>query len=428
MKEAVINWNGFLNDLEHQVLSAQISNQVLALIVVQIRHLPIYNFRLGFQGGEAIIAEMLARLGKSMKRALCIERIAPDRFAVVVPQIGVPELLAISARKLLADLAEPFMVGREIVSVTAAIGISQYPDHGATAEALMSEVEWSLHSTIGDATAFHITTKTHSDQQLMLMQMGADLHTAIADESLSLYYQPKLDLKTLAPVASEALMRWTLPDGTRITPDQFIPVAEASGSIHKLTQWAINTALREGVEVNFPDRDYSVAVNVSASSIYDPGLVTIVESALAIWDLPPQLFTLEVTESMLIKNPELCFRHLSRIREMGVKIAIDDFGTGFSSLSYFKTIPADEIKIDQSFIKAMADNDDDEKIVGSIIDLAHKFGLQVVAEGIQSAPVLHKLQALGCDIGQGYYLAKPMVLEDYQRWLKGVEKAPGGRG
>ena len=219
-------------------------------------------------------------------------------------------------------------------------------------------------------------------------------------------------------------MRWTQADATSISPDEFIPVAETSGAIFKLTEWAINTALREGAEINADGGAYAVAVNLSAGIIYDRALVEIVESALAIWDLPAPLLTLEVTESSLMKNPNLCFENLSAIRELGARVSIDDFGTGYSSLSYFKDIPADEIKIDQSFVTSMCRSPADEKIVGLIVDLSHKFGLEVVAEGIESETTLEKLQAMGCDLGQGFYFARPMDAVSYRRWLEEADGPP----
>src|SRR5690606_15989954 len=196
---------------------------------------------------------------------------------------------------------------------------------------------------------------------------------------------------------ADALMRWAPSIDNPVSPDHFIPLAETSGKIQGLTEWALNTAMRETMELD-PDGALSVSVNVSASSLYDPNLVLAVESGLAIWGLPPRRLTLEITEGALMKNPALCFEHLARLRALGVRVAIDDFGTGFSSLAYFKAIPADEVKIDQAFVRHMATDDQDARIVQLVIDLAHAFGLKVVAEGVESGEALARLGDLHCDL------------------------------
>ena len=415
---APINWNNFTETLENDVLAAQLSHSVLALIIVHVQQLPFYNFRLGFRGGEAIIAHVMGQLRSTLSRATRIERIAPDRVGVIITEVEVPELLSLSARKIINHLAAPLTVGDEIISVAATVGISIFPEHADSAEALISEAELSLRAVDDNARPFHIPVAARSEEHLTVLQMGDDLQHAIADERLTLHYQPKVDLHSRRPVAAETLMRWTTAEGRRISPDLFIPVAEASGSIFRLTEWAVNTALREGGEINGSCDAYGVAVNLSAKTIYDPALIHIVESALAIWDLAPEHLTLEVTESSLMKDPKACFKNLSRIRDQGVRISIDDFGTGFSSLSYFKAIPADEIKIDQSFVRNMADHDADAKLVGLIIDLARTFGLHVVAEGIETDVTAARLQDMGCDVGQGFLFAPAMDLDTYCRWLE----------
>lgn len=413
-----IEWKSFVSTLSQHVAYAERHGGIFALITIQIRQLPLYNFRLGFEGGEAIVAEIAARAAATLKKAAAIARIAPDKIGVIVRDVGMPELLPVSAQKVIDSLAQPFLFHGQPVSLEASIAISVFPQHGSTAEALMSEAEFSLARTLERTSSYHIPAKTSSERYLSLLQIQNDLQSAIAYGNLSLNYQPKLDLQTLEPVASEALVRWVTDSGKVITPEQFIHVAEVSGDINRLTEWAINAALREGSQLTVDGREYAVGVNISAPSIYHPSFIVMVQNALAIWDLSPQSLTLEITETILMKNPETCFKTLSSIRDMGVRISIDDFGTGFSSLSYFKKIPADEIKIDQSFIKALCENPDDEKIVASIVDLSHKFGQRVVGEGIESRGTLDKLRDMGCDIGQGYYLARPMDIETYQGWLE----------
>ncbi|MGD9660898.1 MAG: putative bifunctional diguanylate cyclase/phosphodiesterase [Porticoccaceae bacterium] len=412
-----INWSGFVEDLRTHTHSAAESNNVLALIIVEIRQLGICNSLWGFDAGEFVVQDVQQRLTAMLKNAVTVERIAPGRIALIVTDIAIPELISVSAQKMINGLSKSIVFKGQSIKVDVSLGISIFPQHGASAESLLCEAELALETAVSRTCAFYVAENPYSDKYSALFRVHDNLQQAIANENLGLNYQPKFDLKTRLPVASEALMRWNLPDGGRVHPEEFIPVAEASGIIEQLTDWVINTALREIAELDDLNPDIGVAVNVSATSIYDPAFILTIESALAIWGVPPQRLTLEITETLLMQNPRLCFSHLSQLRELGVKVSIDDFGTGFSSLSYFKIIPADEIKIDQSFVKAMNRNSDDEKIVESIIRLAHNFGHKVVAEGIENNETLDKLEAMGCDVGQGYLLAKPMAMDKYRHWL-----------
>lgn len=413
-----ICWGAFLKALRQHVATAGPAQQSIALILIEIQPFHIYNFQFGFEAGETIAAEVLTRLKNYIKKAVVLERIGVNEFAVIIEDVPIQELLFLSAQRIVDALRIPITVGDEALALDPYLGISLFPDHGQSAEALVSEARIALQRARDSGTAYHITLKKDSEKRLAQWQMEADLNRALATDGLRLCYQPKLNLQSLTPSTSEALMRWQLPNGQTIYPSRFIPVAEASGVIHQFTEWAINTALREVAELTPENGDeLSVAVNVSTTSIYDRSLAFTVESALAIWNIAPHRLTLEITESSLIKNPQLCFKHLSELREIGAKIAIDDFGTGFSSLSYFKSIPADEIKIDKSFVKHMVTNEDDAKIVELIIELGHKFNLQVVAEGIEDRETLKALQALQCDYGQGYHIAKPMDYQSYQNWL-----------
>lgn len=419
MDAGTIQWASFFKVLETRIAECGDKGGVVALFVIQLRHHSLYNYRLGFEGGEAVIQEIARRAELTFKKGSVLQRIAPDRLGAVLLDIKVPELLPLVAKKLAVSLAEPFVVEGRPVTIDTGIGFALYPSQGGTGEALMSEAEVSLGvASRGTNRRFKMPNKTFSEKHLSRLQIENDLQVAIANGNLTLSYQPKVDLRKLEPVASEALIRWVREDGENVTPDQFIHIAEATGDIDALTEWVVNTALRETSQLPGGENRYAVGVNISAPSIYDAGFLTTVERALDIWDIPPTSFTIEITESVFAKDTETCFRHLSQLRELGVKISIDDFGTGFSSLSYFKNIPADEIKIDQSFISSICQSVEDRKIVEAIIDLSHKFDLSVVAEGIEDAATLEALCAMGCDIGQGYYLAKPMSFHRYREWLE----------
>lgn len=418
-----IKWQSFIAELRRSIVSARDDHKTLALIIVEIRQFHVLSLQHGFNNSEALVRLMLERTSACMKNATTVTRIGSDKLVIILSDVAVPELMPIAAQKIFTALTSPYTIYGAEMTISPGIGVALFPQHAATAEALMAEAEFSLAISLDTAAPYVVACESLAAGNLLTSEMENNLHHALFNDQIKLYYQPQINLTSLQPEGAEALMRWVLPDGNTTSPSQFIPLAESSGKITRLTEWALNTAMREMVALESQGQPLSVSVNVSPESIYDPDLLVTVESALAIWGLSAQRLTLEITESTLIKNHELCFKHLSQLRELGIKIALDDFGTGFSSLSYFKSIPADEIKIDQSFVKNMEGNNDDVKIIELIIDLSHKFGLQVVAEGIESKEVLLQLQAMGCDYGQGYYMARPMEFSAYRQWLASYDAA-----
>jgi len=415
-----LNWHQFCDQLSLAIDEANAEGRNLALIGVRLKQFYLFSARHGIEGGEDLVKRAFGKLEGALNKIAFIHRVSPDTIALVIPHVKMPELLVVGAKRIVDQLAATGP-DDEALSIEASVAVALFPDHGHDASSLLGELNLGLRRNEKHSVSYHVAKTPEMSSHIQRLEMRRQLRSAISNQDLELVYQPKIDLKTLRPVSCEALMRWILPDGKIVRPQEFIPAAEASGQIHRLAEWAIHTAMREAME--WPD-SCSVAVNVSATSIYDPDFVDTIRSALAIWGLPPERLIIELTETLLMSDTELCFRQLSRIRDMGVKIAIDDFGTGFSSLSYFKTIPADELKIDQSFVIGMKNNEDDEKIVALIIELAHKFGLRVVAEGIESRQVLVRLQELGCDVGQGFYLAKPMVIGNFNNWMSRF--SPGG--
>jgi EAL domain-containing protein (putative c-di-GMP-specific phosphodiesterase class I) len=222
----------------------------------------------------------------------------------------------------------------------------------------------------------------------------------------------------LRPVGVEALMRWTSRTRGVVSPDVFIPIAERTGQIKVLTIWAMNTALRQSAEWQHPFGNLSVAVNVPAELVAQPDLPDLVENALKLWGHRELVqLAIEITERSLVAAPEHSFGILSRIRELGVKVSIDDFGTGYSCLAYFRNIPADELKIDKSFVAGLLGDPACVEIASVIIDLAHRFGLTVVGEGVEDEATMAVLRERKCDVAQGYLCGRPMTTEQFQYWL-----------
>ncbi len=236
--------------------------------------------------------------------------------------------------------------------------------------------------------------------------------------TLEVAYQPKMDILTSRVVGVEALARWNHPVLGPIPPDEFIPLAEHSTLITPLTMLVLRRALEEAVRWRATVGDFSVAVNISPRSLLDPGFVNEVARELARVDLPPGALILEITETNLMTDPERAIKALHRLRAIGVRLSVDDLGTGYSSLAYLQRLPVDEIKIDRSFLTAFHDPSA-QAVVGTIVDLGHRLGKQVVAEGVEVSASLDALRQLGCDCAQGYWIARPMPAGDLTRFLEG---------
>jgi sensor c-di-GMP phosphodiesterase-like protein len=237
-----------------------------------------------------------------------------------------------------------------------------------------------------------------------------------------MHYQPQVRVSDLRPVGVEALMRWDSRSRGRVPPDVFIPIAERTGLIKKLTIWALNTALRQSSQWKHDWGELTVAVNLPAALVAQYDLPDLVENAMKLWGREGVVLVLEVTERSLM-DAKHSFDILSRLRALGARVSIDDFGTGYSCLAYFKDIPADELKVDRSFVSGLLTDTASVHVSSLIVDLAHRFRLSVVAEGVEDEPTLNALRGLGCDTAQGYLFGKALPSDDMQKWLEGAAAA-----
>lgn len=411
------NWVTFVEHLSQKINESTVTNESLALFILEISDFHHYIARHGFQAGEKLIEAVRASLMSEVNHLSHMQRIASDRFALILAGHMEPELLSLGADKIIQTLANQLEVDGKQVHVTATLGGASFPHQASTAEGLIAYALSSLKTANDMGYPYYLGVTDEEVSPADTWSLTNELKNALVAEGLFLAYQPKLDLRSNQVTCSEALMRWRTQDKRLVPPSRFIPIAENSGIIHDLTDWAIHTALREITQLSVPEKQLGVAINLSSSSVYDENLLTTLSSALEIWGLAPDCLTLEITESVLIREPQKCFRNLSALRDSGIKISIDDFGTGYSSFSYFKNIPATELKIDQSFVRAMTSSEDDARIVEMIIELSHKFGLKVVAEGVEDRPTLDFLSKLGCDFAQGYYVSKPLSIQELQDFL-----------
>ena len=324
----------------------------------------------------------------------------------------------LAANKILRTAAEPVSAGGQHATVRLSIGVAMHPAHGRTPEQLMQCAEIALLEAWKTQAATVVYTERKAEELVAGWDLETQLANALEHGDLVMNYQPKLSLPKLEVVGCEALMRWNRPDAGNVPPEIFIDVAEMTGQIDPLTRFAFHRALRQLGEWPKGLGPVGVAVNVTPSIICNPELVEAIRGAAGLWSVPLDRLTVEVTENALMVDRERSHRVLTELREMGVRISIDDFGTGYSSLSYLKQVPADELKIDKSFVMNMLADEADARIVAQVVALGHSFGLEVVAEGVESPEVAAKLADMGCDFAQGFHYAKPLSPQDFPGWVQ----------
>jgi EAL domain-containing protein (putative c-di-GMP-specific phosphodiesterase class I) len=300
--------------------------------------------------------------------------------------------------------------------VETSVGITLYPEHGNAPASLIRRADVAMYAAKKERSGVMVYDPEQDFTSIRLLALTGDLRRAIHDNGLSMHVQPKISARDGSPIGVEALARWRHPAHGDIPPDEFIGLAEHSGLIQPLTEWVLETALRQCAAWRQEGLDLSMSVNLSARNLLDESLPSTVLSMLQSSEVPVNKLTLEITESVIMDDPHRALEVLTALNEIGVVISIDDFGTGYSSLGYLKKLPATEIKIDKSFVMEMDRNSDDQTIVHSTIELAHNLGLSVVAEGVSSRQTWDELKRLGCDFGQGYYFSRPLPSERLAQW------------
>jgi len=406
----------FFDDL--RLLTSHDSNMGnIACLIINIHDLNRINSSLGYNTGDKLIKAFAERLRDMLKETDIAARIGGNKFALLLTSIMNSGHATLAANKVLMILDEPLSIDDDKISIKVSIGIALYPEHANDAETLLHNTEIALNQAKTTNCDYKLYCKDSDSTKQGDLILEKELKNAIEDNQLVMHYQPQISLLDQRPCGIEALVRWQHPVNGVIPPDRFITLAESCGLIVPLTIWTLNTTLRHCSPCFEHKEDFNVSINLSAALLHEPDLVDIITQSMQIWGTKPNSLMLEVTESAMMINPEQSLQTLTKLHQAGINISIDDFGTGHSSLAYLKQLPVNELKIDKSFVMNMTDNPDDRKIVHSIIDLGHNFDLKVVAEGIESEQVLSELAALGCDIGQGYFIGKPMPLIQLQHWM-----------
>jgi diguanylate cyclase (GGDEF)-like protein len=402
-----------------RALAERLDSEFVAVLLMDLNRFKDVNDTLGHQHGDALLCEVASRLVACAPSDATIARLGGDEFAMLLPHLTCVDQATAIADRIQHAIRQPIEIGDLHLAVTGSIGVAVAPADGETTPTLLQHADIAMYQSKNAAdtgVALYDTDQNqHSQRRLTL---AADLRDAIDADALDIYYQPKADLATGKVVGVEALLRWQHPTYGAVPPDEFVPLAEHTGLIRPMTLLVLRRALAQLRDWNdIGLTGLHMAVNLSARSLLSVDLADDIERALRFAGTPRHALTLELTETQMITDPTRTVAVLDRLSAMGVDISVDDFGTGYSSLSYLQRLPVDELKIDRSFVLDMTTNDAKLKIVQTIIDLGRNLNLRVVAEGIEDAITWDTLARLGCDVGQGYFLSRPVPPESLTPWL-----------
>jgi predicted signal transduction protein with EAL and GGDEF domain len=348
-----------------------------------------------------------------------VARFGGDEFSILLPNTSAEAALE-TAKSILQLLEKPIEVNDQSIDLSAGIGVASYPEHADSAELLLSRAEMAMYATKSSGAGALIYDSNHDVSSQQSLTFASEIKLAVETNQLALYLQPKIDLGTGHVIGAEALIRWNHPKKGLIYPDSFIPFAEQSGNINKISMWMLAEVARFSGEWQHEHHLPApvIAINLSARDLVDQLLPQKIKEMLTANKLSNHAISLEITESSIMDDPKRALNTLNVLSEMGLKLSIDDFGTGYSSLSYLKNLPVNELKIDKSFVMNMENDKADVNIIRSTVDLGHNLGLKVVAEGIENQNVWTALESLGCDFGQGYFISKPMPANQFTQWLE----------
>jgi len=406
-----------LDRIEHDINISKRESQKLCLLILDLDDFKDVNDTLGHLAGDKLLVEVGARIKYALRDVDTVARIGGDEFSILLPHTEEAQAI-VTCEKIIDSFTKTIDIEGIAVSISASIGIAQYPEHGEDVHILLRHADIAMYVAKRNKLGFEIYNASDDEHSISRLSMTRDFRDAMAKNKLTIEYQPIFDIESKKMMAVEALSRWHHPEHGFVSPEKFISLAEQTGLINNLTYWVLNKSISQVSEWNKSAASLSVAVNLSVFSFRDPNFIDEVSSALEKYNFPPEKLKLEITESAMMENPLQAIEVLTELHDMGIKLAIDDFGTGYSSMAYLKQLPVDELKVDKSFIIGLDQDRSNDAIVRSTIDLAHNLGLKVVAEGIETEVVNELLRKYECDMAQGFHLSRPVSAEKIAELIK----------
>jgi diguanylate cyclase (GGDEF)-like protein len=425
-------FHDWLTDLPNRRLFRDRAEQILrvavqdgsgfAVILLDLERFSEVNDTLGQLAGDKVLAQVGARLSQALRQVDMVARVGGDEFGILAPGISNPAAARVIAAKLSSELIRPVAIDGLALEFEASIGIAIFPENGSDVETLIRRADVSVHLSKNTHAPVVYAGKYDHNSRARLALMP-DLRRAIKGGELVIDYQPEADMATGDVSKVEALVRWRHPKHGLLAPDEFIPIAEQTGLIRKLTRHVLDVALGQCAVWQASGVELVVAVNISGRELVDLEFPAEVDELLTKWNIHPSKLELEITERTIMTDSFRAVTILAQLNELGVRIAIDDFGTGYASLASLRRLPIDVIKIDRSLVQRMTESKEDAALVRMAIDTGHHLGFEVVAEGVETESTLRRLEALGCDTLQGFFLGLPQAASLIPAHIDGQSRA-----
>jgi diguanylate cyclase (GGDEF)-like protein len=417
----LMNRTAFSDNLREALTAAAGSS--IGVAVINLNRFRRINEHLGYSVGDAVLANVASRLSSVPSVTSAVARLAADQFAAFT-RLRDPKDLQAWGTSLLLALSEPVVVEAQPIDISATIGLAASLIDAPAADELLRCADLALEQARREKRPLAMYEEALDPATRDQLSLLGELRHAVEHDELRLFFQPKIELATGRVAGGEVLLRWQHPTRGLLSPAAFIPFAEQTGFIRRITRWTLDRAIAQAAQWHRAGSPLQLAVNISAEDIADVRFDTRVAGLLTRHQLPPSLLTLELTESGFIEDPNQALSMLDALAALGVNLSIDDFGTGYSSLSHLARMPANEVKIDRSFVQGLESDVEYAAVVRSAIDMGHSLGMKVVAEGIETEVAAQLLRGFGCDIAQGYLYARPMPCQALEIWLEGKERTP----
>ena len=404
--------------IAQRIATATESGGHFAVLLMDLDRFKEINDTLGHHYGDVLLKELGPRLTSAIGEGGFVARLGGDEFGILLPEdTDDIAVLDVVMARMFKSVSQPFAIDELSLEVGASVGVARFPQDGEDSHALLRCADIAMYAAKETQTEYKVYTAEQNQHSKRRLGVLSGIRHALLQDEIVVHYQPIIDLDHMRVRGAEGLVRWQHPEHGLIPPGAFVQTVEQTGLIGPLTRHVLERSIAECAAWRKDGREMSVAVNLSVRNLLDRDLPKEIERLLSNYGLPPEALQLEITESMIMSDPERALSTVTRLSGLGARLSVDDFGTGYSSLANLRKMPIDELKIDRSFVSPMLQNESDLIIVRSTINLGHDLGLNVIAEGVEDNPTLEQLATLGCDLAQGYHVSKPMPADAFNTWL-----------
>lgn len=410
----------FYDRVERAIITSVVTGKPdkrLSILLIEIENFKDIYDTLGRNSSDLILKQISTRLeGVSLERDV-VAKIDGNVFGILLSESLASDRAEEFAQQIQQAMESPFVVEKLQIAIHPNVGIVHFPEHGKDVDTLVQRAGVALHFAQKSNKGYALYEPSFDKHTPLRLTLMSELRHAIDADGLELFYQPQVSIKTGEICGVEALLRWNHPVHGFVSPDEFIPMAERNRLIKQVTQWVLRRAFRDCANWRKQGLPLKISVNLSARDLHDPELPDLISGVAIAAGIKPDWVILEITEGSVMSEPENALIIIQRLHQMGYHFSIDDFGTGYSSLGYLKKLPLTELKIDKSFVMDILTSENDAAIVKATVNLGHNLGLKVTAEGVESKEIMTRLMDYGCDVAQGYFLSKPVAVQDLNQWM-----------